>query len=473
MLVLNISVRFHQDMSKRPAPSSAPSTPAATAAVPPTSAVPSEAPTIVDSDEEAATGPLSLQRRAPSVKKVIDAVMDCDALKPFLSLAAGSLHEGDLQLFSGEAAMEMWGHVADLLCDGVEKFTPMVEKDLSKKTAAFSKYKQKVINHVVPSKASSWLGVDMGGNTTICARSIHVTSLLGLITMHFIRYFLDMISSPSGDDLAPIHDQVDGCVADAILIDVGSLFPLALGQRVYFIVGFLCHAGATAASRRSDANKVGSCIAALANDFVLACDADGIDKIKRDLPPQLTGLVDTRNDSIGGLKYPNLRLYSVFAIVEKVFSSLTTSANFIKFGGTLINSVREALLQNESVLGLFSDLYTTEEEYDRATIRLAFSYYLQVFVNVRAKDLCFRFNSNIYKGSGEQGIRQTMAAVARDGDKRSKKFKSMIPDEPLVYPEGQYSAEEEVSALTRAAEDECDDGEKMCSEDHAVIPEDN
>ena len=35
------------------------------------------------------------------------------------------------------------------------------------------------------------------------------------------------------------------------------------------------------------------------------------------------------------------------------------------------------------------------------------------------------------------------------------------------------SAEEEITALTRAAEEECDDGEKMCSEEHAEIPEDN
>ena len=124
---------------------------------------------------------------------------------------------------------------------------------------------------------------------------------------------------------------------------------MALGQRVYYVIGFLCHAGAAAVSRRSDANKVGPCIAKLANDFVLACDVDGLDEVKRNLPPQLMGLVDLRNKSVGGLKYPNLRLYSVFAIVEKVLSSLTTAANFIKFGGALINKVREALLPNESV----------------------------------------------------------------------------------------------------------------------------
>ena len=100
---------------------------------------------------------------------------------------------------------------------------------------------------------------------------------------------------------------------------------------------------------------------------------------------------------------------------------------------------------------------------------MALEYYLQVFTNVKAKDLCYRFNSNIYKGSGDQGLRSTMAAVACEGDKRSKKSKptkSTIEDEPKVYPEPTVSVKEEVAALTRAADIEwCDDGEKLCDED--------
>ena len=67
-------------MSTRPTPAPAPSTPAAAVAVPPSSTAPSEAPTILGRDDDEAAGPLSLQRRAPPVKKVIEAVMDCDAL---------------------------------------------------------------------------------------------------------------------------------------------------------------------------------------------------------------------------------------------------------------------------------------------------------------------------------------------------------------------------------------------------------
>ena len=55
--------------------------------------------------------------------------MDCDALKPFLSLAARYIREEDLKLFTGEAAMRMWEDVADKLFDGVKKFTLMYENN--------------------------------------------------------------------------------------------------------------------------------------------------------------------------------------------------------------------------------------------------------------------------------------------------------------------------------------------------------
>ena len=189
-------------MSTRPTPAPAPSTPAAAAVAIPSSAAPSEAPTILGSDDEEAAGPLPLQRRAPPVKMVIEAVMDCDALKPFLSLAARSIHEGDIKLFTGDAAMHVWEDVADKLCDGVEKYTPMHEKDLRKKTVAFAKYRQGILRDFVPSAASSIVNVD---DDPKGPRSLNIMSLFVLIATYFIQYFLDMISAPAGDDIKPIQ----------------------------------------------------------------------------------------------------------------------------------------------------------------------------------------------------------------------------------------------------------------------------
>ena len=178
-------------MSKKPMSSPAPSTPAtATVAVPP-SAAPSEDPTILPSDDDEVKGPLPLQRRAPSAKIVIEIVMDCAAIKPYLSLAARSIHEGDLKSFTGDAAMQVWEDVADKLCDGVEKFTPMHEKDVSKKTAAFAKYRQEILRDFVPSAASSIVNVD---DDPKGPRAVHFMSLLVLVATYFIRYFLDMTS---------------------------------------------------------------------------------------------------------------------------------------------------------------------------------------------------------------------------------------------------------------------------------------
>ena len=227
---------------------------------------------------------MPLHRRVPPVKTVIEAVMDCGALKPFLSLAARSIREEDLQLFTGEAAMQVWEDVADKLCDGVEKFTPMHEKDLRKKTVAFAKYRQAIVRDFVPSAASSIVNVD---DDPKGPRSVNVMALLVLIATYFIRYFLDMTSAPTGDAVKPIHHQVDVCVEESVLADVGDLFTPEIGQRVYYVVGFLCHAGDASASRRSGASKVGPCIAALASNFALGRDAEGVAEIKSDLPPGL------------------------------------------------------------------------------------------------------------------------------------------------------------------------------------------
>ena len=59
--------------------------------------------TILPSDDDEVKGPLPLQRRVPSAKIVMEIVMGYAALKPFLSLAAGSIREGDLDSFTGDA----------------------------------------------------------------------------------------------------------------------------------------------------------------------------------------------------------------------------------------------------------------------------------------------------------------------------------------------------------------------------------
>ena len=77
-------------MSKRPVPSSAPSTPVAAVIAHPSSAVPSEVPTVYGSDDDEGAPSLSLLARAPDLETVINSVMISHAVAPFLLLCTNA-----------------------------------------------------------------------------------------------------------------------------------------------------------------------------------------------------------------------------------------------------------------------------------------------------------------------------------------------------------------------------------------------
>ena len=220
------------------------------------------------------------------------------------------------------------------------------------------------------------------------------------------------------------------------------------------MIGFLCNAGCSSGPRRSAASSVGDCIAALKDHFHPGRDEEAVLKVKADLPSDVAGLVDERC-CLGGLKYPDRALYVVFGVCEMVFVSLTTPNNFTHFGGTLVSQIRDALIVNGSVQGLFKDLYLGTV-FDDATISSAFGFYLQVFMNVRAKDLVYRFNSNIAKKSTEQGLWQSLAGAVHHS-KRNKKSKPKEGEDVSCV----ASPEEENESLMAAAEVELDDGDKI------------
>ena len=59
-----------------------------------------------------------------------------------------------------------------------------------------------------------------------------------------------------------------------------------------------------------------------------------------------------------GLKYPDLVLYTVFAVVEKIFSLLTTQTKCMIFGGSLLIEIWRSMFVNEILVLLFEDLFT-------------------------------------------------------------------------------------------------------------------
>ena len=80
------------------------------------------------------------------------------------------------------------------------------------------------------------------------------------------------------------------------------------------------------------------------------------------------------------------------------------------FGGTLLDDIHKVMLRNKEIIILFEDLFP-KGKFNPTKRDTALEYYLQVFVNVQAKDLCYRYNINIYKQTKQQGVRQTLCAT--------------------------------------------------------------
>ena len=160
-----------------------------------------------------------------------------------------------------------------------------------------------------------------------------------------------------------------------------------------------------------------------------------------------TSLVDQRC-CFGELKYPDLTLYTVFAIIEKVYSTMTHPTNFELFGGVLLVKICNGMLDNQTLLALFTDLFPVGK-FGADTIQTTMQYYLKVFGNVRVKDLVFRYNSNIIKGN-TVGLRQGLAAGCR-GQKTEKdtnqppKKKSKKHDDDSYNPEDDNESDDDDS----------------------------
>ena len=258
---------------------------------------------------------------------------------------------------------------------------------------------------------------------------------------------------------------------------VGDLFDnKEVARHTYYMVGFMCQAGAKEAKRRTANNDVGVCIGAIDRHFVKAGDESDVEEIKAQLPEGLTDMVDRRN-GLGGLTYPRPLAYQVFGLVEYVYSHLAVVKNLNLYGGTLLSKIRTELCANKDVVELFSNFFD-EDEFPPETIQTALEYYVKVFSNLRAKDLCYRLNANIAKGP-TVGLRQQICSAKKTGKRSSKKTKrrqkkaakeyesSDEENVPFCYSEDELDDnqqhEDMLDVATEEDEDAEDTGAKECS----------
>lgn len=189
-----------------------------------------------------------------------------------------------------------------------------------------------------------------------------------------------------------IDKQLQDCVDALQSKPLSEYFSEPIAQHVYYVAGFLCRAGEKEKERRTDQQLIGDCIGAI-NDHFDSSSAE-IEK-SNDLPQNLAGLVDKRSVH-GGLKYPNRQFYSLVAKMEYCYSRLATPHNLTTFGGVVLSYICKEIAKNDSFLGHFKGLFK-DEQFDEDTLTASFKYYVKVFANLRLKDLCRKYNSELHK----------------------------------------------------------------------------
>ena len=389
---------------------------------------------------------LPLHDRIPSTVAVLEDVRIDYQIKQYFANSKFFKKKEDQDVFFNDT--DLWDGVSDKMVYAITKYTPQEEKDIKRKSEKFEAKKDKIVDSFISRHELEGVEDDIP-----LSKHREMALLLHIIGSKFIELFQKLITPPGGKKRVPINEQIEAVVLEVKDTSVGELFKdKTVAQHVYYIIGFLCNAGAKEAARRSGDSAIGECIKSLDRHFALGREDAKLIDIKTELPDGVTDLVD-RRCSMGGLKYPNLQLYTVFAVIEKVYSSLATPVNFTLFGGMLLVYILDGMLKNEVLTSLFAELFDGTS-FTEDTIETTMKYYVKVFGNVRAKDLCYRMNSNITKAGATVGVRQTLAAMKggtggtktkQQGRKKKRKKKQSTTEEnKKKKKEEEEAVEEEV-----------------------------
>jgi hypothetical protein len=255
--------------------------------------------------------------------------------------------------------------------------------------------------------------------------AIKLQGLSQVIGWVFVDLFESLITPPRGKKVVPIETQLESCLEELASKSLSDYFSKGMDKHVYYIAGFLCHAGQTASSKRQ--TPIGKCIGGISTHFASESNSRDVERLKRDLPSGIAALVDKRSVH-GCLSYPNVRFYSLVAKIEYCYSRLATTRNLMIFGGQALATICSSVSKHEVFVSHFQSLYD-ESNYSEEMIHEAFGFYLNVYSNLRLKDLCRKFNSQLHK-STTVGLRQSLAGNRGNGDRVNRRQRGELAQEP-------------------------------------------
>jgi hypothetical protein len=345
-----------------------------------------------------------------------------------------------------------WEDARDFMFEALCEHIPSSRNELKKCREAYFRDGM----HLVKSHFYHRLLVEYTFEST--DRKNELRNLSGSIGHVFLELFEQLVAPPKGKKILLINSQLDDCIKKISTTRLEELFEDDIAKRIYYISGFLCRAGEKEADRRSKDKDspgylVGQCIKEVSSHFVAQTSSLEVNEVKSSLPAGLADLVDKWSVH-GCLKYPKRQLYSLVAKIEYCYSNLATAQNLATFGGIVVSYICREIAQNDVLISHFSSLLR-EDQYNDKTIHTAFKYYVQVFGNLRVKDLSRKFNAKLYK-STTAALRPSLATKGKT--KRDKaKSKSKVKRRPRVTQEEVVESDESVhNALIDIAEESMD-----------------
>ena len=265
----------------------------------------------------------------------------------------------------------------------------------------------------------------------------------------FVDLFEAMITMPGGKKVIAIETQLQTCIDSLSSKRLCDYFDDGIDQHVYYVAGYLCHAGKKGSSKRR--GDLGKCLESLSAHFVNT--AAEIETVKATLPPGITALVDRRAVH-GLLTYPDRPFYSFVARIEFCYAELATTENLMVFGGGVLATICEAMSSHDLFKEHFMSLLGGTTSFDQDTVQEALEFYIKVFSNLRLKDLCRKYNSRLSK-TNTVGIRQSLAVNRKSKKIEVKKRKrEEVPDDEELTEEELHLAMESIAE--RGLDDDID-----------------
>jgi hypothetical protein len=309
---------------------------------------------------------------------------------------------------------DFWSVAMDFTLESIEENIPSTRGELKKCRDSYFKDMDFLIKeHFFVRDLDIYQGTAWEGN-------LKLRNISGRIGYVFCDAIDTLLSPPKGSKIVLISEQLETCLQELDSKAVIDYFSSEVNRHVYYIAGFLCHAGQKEKDRRSTDKRVGKCIGAVSSHFV--SESTDVDRLKSELPPGLYKLVDDKTGH-GGLKYPNLQFYSLVAKMEYCYSQLATPANLKTYGGIVLKTICTEIASHDKFLIQFASLFD-DDTFDELTIRQGFQYYVKVFANLRIQDLCRKYNSQLHKTT--TGTFRSTIATKPDSKKSSSK-KSKLP----------------------------------------------